>query len=199
MTAIDDCADPRVTRTRDAVHQATIELICEVGYEGLNIDAISRRSGVARSTIYRHWSDVAEIMDAAARTIPGFNVDPGADSRTSLRRALASLADRLYNSPFGHVLAASVDAGERHAEIRKLQVRLATERSAATVAMLAEGVQRGEIRDDANIAMAMEMASGALFRRRLISRQPVDDAYLDQLTDFVWAAIRASSPCSLGS
>jgi len=191
-----DGSDPRIARTRDAVYQATIELICEVGYEGLNIDAISRRSGVARSTIYRHWSSVAEVMYESAFTVPSLLVDPASDGRTSLRRVLGGLAERLYNSPFGHVLAASVDAGERHEEIRRLQIQLATERFEATLTMLADGVERGEIRHDADIAMAMEMATGALFRRRLISRQPVDDAYLDALTDFVWAAISARHPAA---
>ncbi|MBN2623081.1 MAG: helix-turn-helix transcriptional regulator, partial [Acidimicrobiales bacterium] len=51
--------DPRIERSREQILAAAIDLLREVGYGGLTIEAVAARSGVAKSTIYRHWSSKA--------------------------------------------------------------------------------------------------------------------------------------------
>jgi AcrR family transcriptional regulator len=47
---------------------ATLDLLTEAGLGGLTIDDVSKPSGVARTTIYRHWPNRnALIVDAAER------------------------------------------------------------------------------------------------------------------------------------
>ena len=48
--------DPRVLVSRERVLTATLDLLVEAGLGELTIDDISRRSGVAKTTIYRHWA-----------------------------------------------------------------------------------------------------------------------------------------------
>ena len=55
-------ADPRIERTRTAVLDAASDLLAEAGVVGFNVDAVARRSGVARTTIYRHWPDANELL-----------------------------------------------------------------------------------------------------------------------------------------
>ena len=47
--------DPRLERTRRAVLEAALDLLTEHGYGEVTIEAVAARSGVAKSTIYRHW------------------------------------------------------------------------------------------------------------------------------------------------
>ncbi|NND84469.1 MAG: helix-turn-helix transcriptional regulator, partial [Acidimicrobiia bacterium] len=54
--------DPRIERTKDVVLRAAFAVIGEVGFGGATIDAIAQKSGVARSTIYRHWPDRADLL-----------------------------------------------------------------------------------------------------------------------------------------
>ena len=63
LTAV--AIDPRVERTRRVVLDATIELIVEGGFTAVTIEAVAARSGVAKSTIYRHWPGRVELMHAA--------------------------------------------------------------------------------------------------------------------------------------
>jgi AcrR family transcriptional regulator len=46
--------DPRVERSRRAVLETTFELLYESGVGGFSVDEVARRSGVAKTTIYRH-------------------------------------------------------------------------------------------------------------------------------------------------
>ncbi len=64
--------DPRITRTRARVLNAAYQVLTEVGFERATIDLVSQRSGVARSTLYRHWhSREAILRDAFAMAALG--------------------------------------------------------------------------------------------------------------------------------
>ena len=54
--------DPRIARTRAAVVRAATDLLVEGGPSAVTVDAIVARSGVAKSTIYRHWESRDEIL-----------------------------------------------------------------------------------------------------------------------------------------
>ena len=57
--------DPRMARTRARALEATLELAAKSGLHACTFDAVSERSGIARSTLYRHWSKQSElVMDA---------------------------------------------------------------------------------------------------------------------------------------
>src|SRR5579875_2279322 len=61
---------PRVGRPRDprvdtAVHAATLQLLVESGYQATTVQAIARRAGVSAPTVYRRWSNKAEIVEDA--------------------------------------------------------------------------------------------------------------------------------------
>jgi AcrR family transcriptional regulator len=63
-----DDADERVRRSKQAVLATTYQLLTEAGISGLSVDEVARRSGVAKTTIYRHWpSRSALVLDACSK------------------------------------------------------------------------------------------------------------------------------------
>ena len=68
--ALDLYSSPRVGRPRDprvdtAIHEATLELLVENGYQATTIQAIARRAGVSAPSVYRRWSNKAELIEDA--------------------------------------------------------------------------------------------------------------------------------------
>src|ERR1700761_1847970 len=60
--------DGRVRRSRDRVLTSAFELLGESGVGGFSVDEVARRSGVAKTTIYRHWpTREALVIDACSR------------------------------------------------------------------------------------------------------------------------------------
>jgi AcrR family transcriptional regulator len=51
------------------VLDAVLALVAESGYGAVTIEAVAARSGVAKSTIYRHWPGRAELVNDAFRTL----------------------------------------------------------------------------------------------------------------------------------
>lgn len=184
--------DPRIARSRTAVIEAALELLGDVGYAGLSIDAISKRSGVARTTIYRHWSSLAEIVHEAAVSTSELHAPPDTgDARADLRAMFAGLAHKLTQTEWGRMLPSLVDAAGRDPEILAMQERFTADRREAGMCVIRLGAERGQVRTDVDLEMLAEMVVGALFARRLINHQPLDDEFLDRLVDTVWPLIAA--------
>src|SRR5215472_6394505 len=59
---VDAAADERVVKSKKAVLAATFELLSEVGLSGVSVDEVSRRCGVAKTTIYRHWPSRTALL-----------------------------------------------------------------------------------------------------------------------------------------
>jgi len=182
--------DPRVARSRAAVIEATLQLLAEGGFAGLSIDAIAKRSGVARTTIYRHWPSTAEITHEAASSTVGIKEVPDTgDARADLRAHLGMLADKLTNSDWGRMLPVLVDAAGRDAAILALQRDSTAERRAAAMSIAHRGVRDGQIRADVDLDLVGEMLAGAIFTRHLVTHLPIDDAFLDGLIDLAFRFI----------
>jgi AcrR family transcriptional regulator len=80
-------ADPRVARTRAAVLNAGIDLLAERGYPGFTIDAIVARTGIAKTTIYRHWPSRDSLLTAVQFAVAGRNDRKCKDLRSPMRLA----------------------------------------------------------------------------------------------------------------
>lgn len=186
--------DPRVARSRAAVLGATLDLLTADGFAGLSIDAIAKRSGVARTTIYRHWPSLAAIVqDAASSTVSPTPLSDTGDARTDLRAHLGALAAKLTSSDWGRLLPVLVDAAGRDPEILELQRRSTTERRKVALDVVRRGIEAGQLRDDVDFELLSEMLVGAVFTRRLVNHLPIDDEFLDELIDL---AFRIAGPAA---
>jgi AcrR family transcriptional regulator len=95
--------DPRTTTT--AILGAALELGEELGFEGLTVEGISARSGIAKTTIYRRWPNVgAIVIDAflaeVTRLAP---IQTRATARESLSASMRLLA-RAYRGRLDKIL-----------------------------------------------------------------------------------------------
>src|SRR6187549_3391069 len=98
-------SDRRVERSRQAILDATRELLAEDGeVRGLTVEAVAARSGVAKTTIYRRWRDKWELaLDAVMIDIlPQFaNPTDVGDTRKELLTFLDSVTKLWASSPYG--------------------------------------------------------------------------------------------------
>lgn len=162
--------DPRIERSRRVVLTAAIDLLGEVGYSGITIEAVAARSGVAKSTIYRHWAGKVELLDDAfAELKPPFEVRTGGPVRERIIDLLEQLATHVASSDWSSCLPAMIEAAERDPAARKLQRKISTERRKLLVSLLREGVDSGELPQRIDPDLAADCLAGAIFVRRLVS------------------------------
>ncbi len=183
-------ADPRVRRTKALVHEAAIAVLVEEGFTGVSIESIAQRAGVARTTIYRHWSSPAAIViDAFDSLSEPFELEPSGDVRTDLVTVLGRLATDLPESRWASVLTALVAAAEHDPELAERKRALAESRRRATMSLIEDAARRGEIRADVDSELVAAMLAGPLFYRRLLTNEPVDRQLVETIVDVVLAGL----------
>lgn len=179
--------DKRVERSRSAVLAETYRQLSEGGISGVSIDAISRQSGVSKTTIYRHWpSRSALLLDACASfSTPAVIPDTGS-LRGDLVTLLLSLAGALDGTTWSKAYPSILDAAERDPEIAAVQNQLhhsfmapfgsVIERAKATGNRAFEGSTTDEI---------VAGLVGPLFFRRWFSHEALDAQFVAKVVDTV--------------
>ncbi|MEV7930702.1 TetR/AcrR family transcriptional regulator [Kitasatospora sp. NPDC088264] len=186
----------RSERSRAAVLAAASELVAEVGFGKLTIEAIAARAGVGKQTIYRWWpSKGAVVFDAFLATneheggldLPDTG-DLAADLRTVLRPTTAELTDPALDRSYRAITAEMLNDPALYAEYR---TRLLNPLLDVTRARLHSAREAGQLAPDADLDLALELLYGPLHYRWLYRLGPLDPAYADRLVE---AVLRALGP-----
>jgi AcrR family transcriptional regulator len=187
----DGTGDPRVARSRAAVLEATVALLGEVGHSGTTIEAIAERSGVAKTTIYRHWPTRALLLvDALYSRVEHAEFVPTGDVRTDLIALAGGLATKLRDPAWSRMMVTMLDAAESDPELAELTRALTRERREMVRTVLADAAERGEVRADADLDRSAQVVGGVLFYRRLMLRDPADEAEVAAYVDLLLEGLR---------
>lgn len=168
------------------LYEAVIELLREVGYEGMSMQMIATRARCGKATLYRLWPGKPGLVVAAVRyhqapVENADNIDTG-----SLKTDLHEMARRLAR-------VAPADAelmtGLAHTALRNPELaRAMRDQNAAAVLnrILAHATKRGEVPADApSHAFAEHILLGVLLARPLIDGIASDEAFLLRFVDAV--------------
>jgi AcrR family transcriptional regulator len=174
--------DERVRRSRAAVLGVTAELLFERGLGGASVDEISRRSGVAKTTIYRHWPTRAELLrDACSMLGTPLDVPDTGGFESDITALMTSLAHLLRSAKWTSVLPSIIDAAERDPDIADMYSKLQQGYSMPFEAVILRAVRKGELSKDTDAATLIAVLTGSLFYRRWFSREPLTDAFAKQV------------------
>jgi len=186
---------PRSEEAHGAILSAAISLIREVGYDALAMEAIAARAGVGKATVYRRWETketlVAEAIERIVRT---FSVpDTGSTEGDLLRVMLDSVG--LYQDPATRGLLAGLVAAMARSERIAQAVRsgFVAARREALRQVLERGVARGELRQGTDLELALDLLSGPLVFRALITGAPVNERLTRGIVE---AVLRGFAPLS---
>lgn len=182
--------DPRITQTRARVLEATADLLVQRGFAITSIEAIAAASGVAKSTIYRHWSTREQLCIDAYRSVvqPQETPNTGA-TRDDLVTLLTRLTDGLTTSPWARILPSLIDAAERDADIAAFHRELTRHRRVPIRTVLELGQQRGDVPADLDLDYVIDLLSAPLFYRRFIYHADNDRSLVEQIVDDVLAGL----------
>lgn len=178
--------DERVRRSRAAVLAATSALLFERGYSGVSVDEVARRSGVAKTTIYRHWPARTDLLRDACANIGTPQTAPDLGSlRADVAALMSALAEALTTAPWTSVLPSIVDAGERDPDMAEMYRRLQQGYSAPFEVAIRRGIARGELSADTDVAALAAALIGPLFFRRWFAREPLTEGFVNEIMRIV--------------
>lgn len=179
----DEGLDPRIVVSRERVLTTTLDLLTEAGLDELTIDDISRRSGVAKTTIYRHWpSRSALVIDACSRMTDGEAAPPDTGSlEGDVRAILTTIAELLRTARWSSIVPSIVDVAEHDPAFADIHSRIQRGHAAPLRSTLDRAALRGEIPSTADRDAMTAALLGPLFYRRWFSREPIDAKFVDMI------------------
>jgi AcrR family transcriptional regulator len=179
---------PRVEGERqDEILDATVELLMEVGYDRLTMDAVARKARASKATLYRRWESKASlVVEALVRA---------KESPHPVEHDTGSLRDDLLQTFCGHEGLSGNATGVMGAVLTALSTDpdFAEEFRAQFIAPKVElsrsiyvrAQQRGEIADDLDIEVIAPALAGILLHRAFILGVEPDDATIERVVDHV--------------
>lgn len=195
MTATETRGRRRSERSHEAIIAATQELLVERSYLELTIEGIAARAHVGKQTIYRWWPSkatlVLEAYLAGSEAVP-LPVD-GTTAREDIRALLGWLIAVLAQPIGGHVVAGLVGDLQHDADLAEGFHRdVVPARREAMLAALERGRERGEVRADADLDLAVDALHGAVFYRLLLSGEPLNADFADRLAEQALTGLAAN-------
>jgi AcrR family transcriptional regulator len=192
MTTPDVVRPSRGGRPRDpsrdgVIRAAILRLLADVGYGALTMDAVAAEAGVGKATIYRRWRTKQDLV---VDTISDLNREEATppDSGSlegDLRQMLRQMVG-VINGPAGAAtlsLLSTVPHQPALAEAFRNGPLAVWRHAFEQIWDRAE--QRGEVRSGLAGSVLSESTSALLVQRWLLTGEPVDQAYADEVLDTV--------------
>ncbi|MEO3855000.1 TetR/AcrR family transcriptional regulator [Acrocarpospora sp. B8E8] len=187
----------RSERSRQAIFEATRELISEVGYANVSIEAIAARAGAGKQTIYRWWrSKAAVVFDsflALSESGQGEGIalpdtgDIEADLKVVMRATVTEFADPDFEAPIRALNAEIINDPDLAVQYRD---KLAGPVDEAKKVRLRSAQRAGQIAADADLDLVLELLYAPLYQRWLNRSGPLTPEYADALVDLTLKAFR---------
>ena len=179
---------PRVEGEReDEILDATVDLLMEVGYDRLTMDAVAKQARASKATLYRRWESKASlVVEALAR---------GKSSPHIVEHDTGSLREDLLATFCGHegmsgaatgILGSVLTAVSTDPEFaERFRAEFIAPKLAVSQAIYERAQARGEIRADIDIDLIAPALAGILLHRAYMLGAPIDDATIQRAIDHV--------------
>lgn len=178
---------PRDPAINDAILDATRELLLDVGYAGLSMEAVAARARISKPTLYlRYPSKGVLVFDAVFGRTKAFAMPAAGDLLSDLREAYAWAVEEFAASEARAALPGILAEVSASQELGQLARTTVIEPEYARVHALLERAQdRGEVRSDVDLNLVIDAFLGTALARATILGNPLDHDAGDRLVDLL--------------
>lgn len=176
---------PLSEEARQKAVDAAQSLVAECGMDGFTIDAVAKRSGVAKTTIYRHWNSANELLvhalDCQIEHIPA----PDTSTLRGDLLQLFSMMRTILNTPGTRQMFLDMgSAAARDSELETVKKAMVDERTRPIREIVRRAIERGEI-PEIDLEVATVLVEGPFIARMFMSSEPVEPWETEVAVDFI--------------
>lgn len=160
VARVDRGGRPRDPGNDAAILDAALDLLIERGATGASIEAIARRAGVAKLTVYRRWQSKEDLLVAALEHAR----NPGTDrTPRSLDDLVEHTAELLSRRRFRVLMARVIGASVDHPKlVRAYTTRYLEPRLAALADTVRQAIADGRLPPDTDPAAVQDVLAGSI-------------------------------------
>lgn len=181
---------PRSEEAHQAILEATLALLAEVGFSALTVEGVASRAGVGKATIYRRWPSKLPLVVEAFGQLPALeDVDTGSlagDLKAMLRSYLALF----HKTPLATVLPSLAGERAHNPELSQLFDPVMKGRRRPLRRALERAVERGELARDLDLDLAADLVVGPIAVRLFFTGARLKPEMVDPMVDLALHGIR---------
>ena len=177
--------------SHSAIMDAVYDLLQEKSARDLTMEAIAKRAGVGKPTLYKWWpSKAALILAMFHERLEGEPVDSPADTAEASLRVKMSRLVIDFNGLFGKVMADLIGEAQSDPDLlSEIHGRIKARR-AAVVTEVEKAKAAGELHPDTDAEIVLDTLFGPAYYRLLLGFTPLTREYGDALIDQVLRGIK---------
>lgn len=184
---------PRDPGVAGAITDAVLKMLSEGGsIEALSIEAVASRAGVGKATIYRRWPGKEELVMDAVASLKGKLAEPDTGSiREDLLELLRYMAVSKDIDQDARIVPCIALEMRRNPKFRGLHEEVVEKRREITRRVLRRAVDNGQLREDIDIEVVMQMLSSTMLINKLFGPNPriEQTGYAAKVVDTLLAGI----------
>jgi len=187
MSTVEHHHRPRVEGDREQeILSATLDVLADVGYDRLTMDAVATRAQASKATLYRRWNGKVRLVIEALNSLKGPEAAPDTGSlRGDLIAAFCGMGG-LTDERQMRVLGAVITAIARDADFAEAWRRdFIAPKAAISRSIYERAQERGEVRQDIDIDLLAPALPGIILHRLFLLGQPPTEEVIEQVIDQV--------------
>ena len=176
----------RSARVRGAVLDAALEALAEVGPSEVTISEIARRAGVHASSIQRRWGSREKVMLDAMLVLSQEQLPiPDTGNLRDDLIGFARLMTAYDATPLGEALLQTMAATGDDPFLASSRIQFWQARYESARVIIDRAIDRKEVAQGTDRQLAMEMLVAPIHFRKLLTRQAVDDSFIENMVDML--------------
>ena len=178
---------PRDARADRAILTAALELMAERGVHELRMDDVAAHAGVGKAAIYRRYRSKDELVaGAVAALVSEITVPDTGSTRADLLALMRDAVEVYTGSVAARAMPSLVEAMSRNPGLAEaVRDGFLAGRRAALHKVLERAIERGDLRPDLDIGLALDVLGGPLFYRLLVTGGPLDDHLAESVAELI--------------
>jgi AcrR family transcriptional regulator len=174
---------PRSERLHRAILEATLDLVLEVGFRAVSVEAIAAKTGVGKTTIYRRWPNkAAVIMEAFIGLLGPASRFPENERAAERLRLQMQMTAKAFRGRVGALVKALMAEAQFDAELAKaFRENWTLPRRKLVFEVLEDAIVQGGVRADIDIEAAIDAFYAPLYYRLQMGTGAITEAYVDRI------------------
>jgi AcrR family transcriptional regulator len=172
--------------------KAALDLVLEVGFRSVSIEAIAAKTGVGKTTIYRRWPNkAAVIMEAFLGQLGPASAAPDNERAVESLRLQMQTTAKAFRGRLGALVRALLAEAQFDPELAKaFRENWTLPRRKLVWAVLQKTIKQGEVRSDIDVEATIDALYAPIYYRLQMGTGPISEAYVDRVFEQTMDGLR---------
>jgi AcrR family transcriptional regulator len=183
-----------------AIREAALNLLSEIGYDRLTMDAVAARAHASKATIYRRWQGKAALVVDALNCSKGSMLEPDTGSLEGDLASLSHASCSQENRFNAQIMLGLITALAHDAELRDVvRERMIEPRTKVIRAIFERAVERGEVSTERNLDLLVALFPALMIQQVLITGELPDTDFSTRVMNDVILPLATASTSPVNS